>query len=116
MNNDLLYQVALTLVPNIGDIHAKTLALHFGDAESVFKAKRKDLEHIEGIGVIRAQSIKDFDNFLSSEEEIKFIEQYKISPLFLTDKSYPQRLLNCYDSPALLYYRGTVDLNMSKIV
>jgi DNA processing protein len=116
MNNDLLYQVALTLVPNIGDIHAKTLIHIYGDAQSIFNAKKKDLENIEGIGSIRAKSIKEFDNFSSSEAEIKFIEKYNITPLFITDKNYPQRLLNCYDSPALLYYRGNSDLNTSKIV
>ena len=116
MNKDLLYQIALTLVPNIGNVHAKTLALHFGDAESIFKAKRKDLEQLDGIGIIRAKSIKEFNSFTGSEKEIEFIEQYKIAPLFITDKNYPQRLRNCYDSPALLFYRGNADLNTSKIV
>lgn len=116
MTNDLLYQVALTLVPNIGDIHAKSLVNIYGDAQSVFKAKKKDLEHIEGIGTIRAASIKAFDNFQSSEEELVFIEKYKIATLFINDKNYPQRLLNCYDSPVLLYYRGNADLNTSKII
>ncbi|MFT3681625.1 MAG: DNA-processing protein DprA [Ferruginibacter sp.] len=116
MSADLLYQIALTLVPNIGNVHAKSLVNIYGDAQSVFKAKKKELESIEGIGTIRANSIKSFDNFMSSGEEVKFIEQYKITPLFITDKNYPQRLLNCYDSPLLLYYRGTADLNTSKII
>ena len=116
MDNELLYQIALTLVPNIGNVHAKSLVTIYGDAQSVFKAKRKDLENIEGIGTVRANSIKAFTDFTSSEEEISFIEKYKISPLFITDKNYPQRLLNCYDSPALLFYRGNADLNTSKII
>lgn len=116
MNNDLLYQIALTLIPNIGDIHAKALVDIYGDAESIFKAKKKELEAIEGMGTVRAKSIKDFTDFSSSEEEIKFIEKYKISPLFITDENYPKRLLNCYDSPALLYYRGNADLNKSRII
>jgi DNA processing protein len=116
MTNDLLYQIALTLVPNIGDVHAKALVNIYGDAQSIFKARKKELEAIEGIGTVRAKSIKDFVDFTSSEAEIKFIEKFKITPLFLTDKNYPQRLLNCYDSPALLYYRGNADLNTSKII
>ena len=44
MTNDLLYQVALTLVPNIGDVHAKTLVNIYGSAHAVFKAKKKELE------------------------------------------------------------------------
>jgi len=116
LHNDLLYQIALTLVPNIGDVHAKALVNIYGNAQSIFKAKKKELENIEGIGSVRARSIKDFSDFSSSEAEITFIEKYKISPLFINAEKYPRRLLNCYDSPALLYYRGNADLNTSKIV
>lgn len=116
MSPELLYQVALTLVPNIGDIHAKSLINHFGNASAVFSASKKELEALEGIGTVRANSIKKFNDFARAEEEIKFIEKYKIQPLFLNDKNYPQRLLNCYDSPALLYYKGIADLNTSRIV
>ena len=116
MNNDLLYQIALTLVPNIGDVHAKALVQIYGDAQSIFKARKRDLETLEGIGTVRAKSIRDFVDFTNCEAEIRFIEKYKIEPLFLTNKNYPQRLLNAYDSPALLYYRGNADLNYTKII
>jgi len=116
LTNDLLYQLALSEVPNIGCVHAKILAQEFGSAEKIFKAKQQLLEKIEGIGEIRAKAIKAFNNFSKAEDEIKFIEKYKITPLFLTDKNYPQRLLNCYDSPTLLFYKGDADLNASKVV
>jgi len=74
------------------------------------------LEKIEGIGEIRARSIKKFDNFRRVEKENAFIEKYKINTLFLTDKDYPQRLLNCYDSPTLLYFKGNADLNCPRII
>ena len=116
MNSQLLYQLALTEIPNIGWVQAKILAQHFGEAEKIFKAKHSLLEKIEGIGLIRANSIKIFHDFSNAEEEIKFIEKFKIKPLFICDKDYPQRLLNCYDSPTLLFYKGTADLNATKIV
>jgi DNA processing protein len=116
MYQDLLYQIALTLTPNIGDVHAKALVNIYGEASAVFKAPKKQLENIEGIGTIRAGSIKAFKDFTSCEAEIKFIEKYRITPLFLTDENYPKRLLNCFDSPALLYYRGNADLNKKNIV
>jgi DNA processing protein len=115
LSNDLLYQISLTLIPNIGPVQAKILLQHF-EAEEIFKARKYDLEKIEGIGSIRANNIKAFTDFSSAEEEIRFIEKYKIKPFFLSDKDYPQRLLNCYDSPILLYYRGTADLNTTKII
>jgi DNA processing protein len=116
MQKDLLYQIALTLIPNIGDVNAKALVNHFGTAEAIFSASKKEINSIEGIGEIRAKSIKDFKDFSRAQTEIEFIKKYKIQPLFLTDEKYPKRLLNCYDSPPLLYYKGNVDLNVSKII
>jgi DNA processing protein len=113
--SDLLYQLSLTMVPNIGPVQAKLLLQHC-EAEEVFHAKKSFLEKIEGIGPVRANSIKNFDGFYRAEEEIKFIEKYKIKPLFLTDEAYPKRLLNCYDSPTMLFYKGDADLNATKTV
>jgi DNA processing protein len=116
MSADLLFQIALTNVPTVGAVQAKILVAHFGNAEDIFKASQKELERIEGIGEIKAKCIKSFDDFTDAEEEIKFVEKYKIQPLFLTHNGYPKRLLACYDSPTLLYYRGNADLNASKII
>ncbi|HVZ96022.1 MAG TPA: DNA-processing protein DprA [Chitinophagaceae bacterium] len=116
MYSELQYQIALTQIPAIGDVHAKALISQFGSAEAIFSARKKHLESMEGIGPVRAKSIKGFDAFDKAAEEIEFIKKYKITPLFITDKNYPQRLLNCYDSPAMLYYKGNADLNTSKIV
>lgn len=116
MNSELLYQLALTEVPNIGCVRAKVLVNEIGSAEKIFKTKVQTLEKIEGIGFVAAHAIKSFHDFSNAEEEIKFIEKYKITPLFLTDKNYPKRLLNCYDSPTMLFYKGTADLNASKII
>jgi len=116
MHSELFYQLALTLVPNIGDVQSKILVQHFGDAASIFKAKTGTLEKLEGIGEIRAKAIKHFNDFHLVETELKFIEKYKIRTLFLTDETYPKRLLNCYDSPTILFYKGTADLNASRIV
>jgi DNA processing protein len=114
--SDLLYQIALTLIPNIGCVPAKSLIEVFGNAENIFKAKKKDLSAVENIGVVKANSIKAFEDFKTAEDEIKFIEKYKIQPLFITNENYPQRLLNCYDPPTMLYYRGKANLNASKII
>jgi len=116
MNNDLLYQIALTLVPNIGAVQAKLLIENFDSAEAIFKAKIKDLSRVEGIGEIRAKAIKNFTEFKLAEEEILFTEKYKIECLCLKNEQYPKRLLHCYDAPTILYYKGNANLNNSKII
>lgn len=116
MSNELLYQVALSLVPQIGDVHAKTLIGFYGSASAVFKAKKRELEKIEGIGSIRAGFIKGFSDFSGCEEEIEFIQKNGITPLFMSDEDYPSRLLHCYDAPCLLYYKGNANLNSPKVI
>ncbi len=116
MSNDKLYQVALTLIPNIGPVQAKVLVEHFGNAQSVFKSRTRDLGAIEGIGEVRAKSIKGFSDFHKAEEELNFAEKHHIQLLFLKDECYPKRLLHCYDSPTVLYYRGSAELNAERIV
>ena len=116
MNPELLHQIALTLINNVGAVHAKILLDHFGNAPDIFKAKLSTLEKLEGIGTIRARAIKHFKDFEKAAAEINFIEKFKITPIFLTDTSYPQRLLNCYDPPTILFYKGKADLNAAKII
>ncbi len=115
MPTELEYQIALTLTPNIGCVAAKTLAQHFGNASDIFKAKQSTLAKIDGIGTVRASSIKEFNDFANCDDEIAFIEKHHVTPLFLNDENYPKRLLNCYDSPSLLFYKGTANLNQSRI-
>lgn len=115
MKQELLYQLALTLIPQIGPVQAKILLQHC-NAEEIFHARRSFLEKIEGIGTVRAASIETFKDFSRAEQELTFIEKYNIQPLFISDPAYPKRLLNCYDSPVLLFYKGNADLNHSKIV
>jgi len=116
MNNNLLHQVALTMVPNIGPVQARLLVDHFGDASSIFHAKIASLETLEGIGTVRARNIKSFAQFQKAEEELVFMQKFSITPLFITDEAYPRRLLHCYDPPTLLYYKGTANLNNKKVL
>lgn len=97
-------------------MHARVLVDQYGEAEKIFKSPLSLLEQIDGIGTARAKSIKSFSAFKQCEKEIHFIEKHKIQPLFIKDPDYPRRLLNCYDPPTLLFYRGSADLNMKKTV
>jgi DNA processing protein len=116
MHPDLLYLISLTRVPQVGCIHTRTLLQHFGSAEAVFKSSVHGLEEIEGIGKIRARSIKNFRDFSTSEKEIAFLQRYGIRTLTIHDPDYPQKLLSAYDAPVMLFYKGTADLNPQRSV
>ena len=101
----LLYQIGLTLINGIGDVNAKALLAYCGSAKDVFKQKKSALQKIPGIGEINAKTIiSSVDVLLRAQEELEFIAKHKIKPLFFTDNGYPARLRFCSDSPILLYY------------
>lgn len=116
MPDDRLFQIALTQVHQIGPIQSKLLLQHFKTAENVFKASKKELCTVENMTANKANSIKSFENFELAEKEINFLDKYKIKTLCITDTDYPQRLLNCYDAPALLFFKGNQNLNSPRMI
>lgn len=109
--NQLKYQIALTLVPGIGDVNAKALLAYCGGPEAVFKEKKQNLLKIPGIGSVVAKSIANHAVFHRVEQEIEFISKENIQTLFFTDQAYPERLKHCSDGPILLYFKGNLDFN-----
>ncbi|RZL62273.1 MAG: DNA-protecting protein DprA [Pedobacter sp.] len=95
---------------------AKNLLIHFGSAEAVFEAKKHEILKLDGIGEARANAILHNDAIEQAEKQLEFIEKHQIQVLFYADDNYPKRLRNCFDAPLLLYYKGTADLNHSRII
>jgi DNA processing protein len=113
---DLIYKIGVTLLPGIGDVLGKKLIAYCSGVEAVFKEKRKTLEKIPNIGGKLVNAILNQNVLIRAEEEIKFIENQNITPLFYLEKNYPTRLQNCIDSPIMLYYKGNTDLNLPKVI
>ena len=112
----IIHKIALTFIDSVGHIHAKNLLAHFGSAEAIFSAKLQDLMEVPGIGRVIAGQIVRSDALKLAEVQLKFIEKHQVDVLFYTDPNYPHQLRNCFDSPVLLYYRGTADLNHHRIL
>jgi DNA processing protein len=114
--NDLLYQIAITQIPGVGDITAKQLIAYCGGAKEVFEEKKSALEKIPSIGSITAKSIIEQNVLMRAEKEVLFIEKNNITPLFYLNDNYPTKLKYCPDSPIMLYLNGNSDFNNQKIV
>lgn len=116
-SNKLIYKIALTLLPGIGNINARKLLSLIGDPEAIFKEKRTTLSKIPKINEIALTSIaKGSEYFKRAEDEITFIEKHKIKPYFYSDEDFPYRLKQCADSPILLYTLGNADLDSKYIL
>ena len=117
MDNALQSQIALTLLPGIGDISGKKFVQYCGSAEAIFKETRKSLEKITGMREASIDAICKPKEYLKrAEEEIAFVENNGIQPLFFLDADYPRRLSQCDDAPMMLYYKGKANLNANRVV
>ena len=114
--NSLLYHIALTQIPQIGDVQISNLLKYCIDPTAVFKANRKQLELIPGIGSIRASEIKKFRSFDKIENEIQYTSDNKINILVKGHDGYPKRLEECLDAPHVLYYKGQAKLNALRTI
>lgn len=116
INENLKYQIALTLVKGVGPVLARNLVAYMGSEEAVFKEKLSALCKIPGIGEVVAREIVASKVMARAEQEIRFIDQKKITPLFFTHPDYPQRLLNCDDAPVIIYTKGNQHLNAQRML
>ena len=113
---ELLNTLALLRIDGVGDIVAKKLINHCGSAEGVFAAKKSQLMAIEGVGEILFSNLKNKDVFKLAENELKYVRENGIKPLFYLEKEYPERLKHCIDGPVVLFTSGNVDVEGRKTI
>jgi DNA processing protein len=116
MSQERLSFLALHFIPGIGDQLIKQLVSYCGSAEQIFKTPKGKLLKIPGIGPVAADSILNGAPFQQAEKEMKKAEKEETEILFYTDKNYPSRLKQIEDAPSLLYFKGSVNLNLTKTV
>jgi len=111
---DLLYAIALTLLPGIGDRTAKRILSVTGTAEDFFKESLKlkyaMVRSLEITKVTIAQAIN------RAEQELKFIEKNGLETFICSDPGYPSRLKACEDGPLVIFTKGKIRLNEARVV
>jgi len=114
--NDLVYKIALTLVPNVGPITGRLLLNYTGTPEELFKSTKKALMKIPGIGPTIASAITSKEILDTAGRELDILLKEGIQPVFFTDEGYPWRLRHYPDSPLLLFFQGAGELNPARCI
>ena len=114
--DELKYLLALREISGIGNILAKYLIKKSGSAKEVFNTPISQLLKISRINEATAKAILHFKDFEWIEKEIQWCEDEKIEIIPFNHEKYPKRLLECHDAPVLLFVKGVINLNPSKII
>ena len=112
----LVYKIALTLIPGIGPINARKLVNHFGGPEEIFRLSGEKFKNALQVPRKLFETIHRGDIIQKAENEIGFLEKYRIRSYFYLDDDYPERLKQCEDAPVMLFQKGNCDLNVPRII
>lgn len=113
---ELHYQIALTLLYGIGPRKAGHLISKLGGIEPIFKEKLTTLHRESGFNKDILKKMNRTEALLEAEKQITYISKHKINTHFYLSSNYPRRLKQCYDAPILLYSKGDFDPNPQKTV
>jgi len=106
MASELKYWLALQKISGLGPARIRTLYEKFNPISELWKAGRKELLDIEGIGSALADSILEGTSSASLEEELPLMPE-GVEAVTLSDPEYPKALSNIYDPPAVIYKKGS---------
>lgn len=115
-DEELLFRMALTAVWQMGDVQIAILLRYFETAERVFRARRRELECIPGIGAVKANAIKAFKQFSGIAREIEHCRTTGTQILVRGHEGYPARLEHCLDAPSILFYTGSHPPELPKVI
>lgn len=107
----LIYDIALTMIPEIGNIRGRRLIEVFGSAEAAMKVAAEDIAEQTEIPFSAVSKLVNNSIFPEAEAELKFTRENGIKVITFSSVEYPERLKECCDAPLVLYVRGDIDFN-----
>ena len=114
---EILYTMALTRVPNINLQNLHILLDEVGSATAVFEHRKDVLDILPQANkkLLDALALMEIQ-IPRAEEELNFTQENHIQCLCLKDDAYPIRMRECPDAPLLVYYKGNANLNARHVL
>jgi DNA processing protein len=116
INDERIYQIALSRLPGIGAKTVRQLIAYCGSASGVFNLSRRTLQKIPGIGRRLSGILSDSATIQQAERDLRYYLKHDIEILFYLDEEYPRRLRHFDDMPVLLYAKGRPNWDADKTV
>lgn len=116
-NDELVYELALNLVPKVGPNLYRNIIAYTGSARAFFEISVGKLGKVPRVGKKLIEYRKSADQVI--QEADKIIEsclKKNIRIITLSNSDFPKRLKSVEDSPTVLYTKGNVNLNPERSI
>lgn len=114
MDEHLIGWVALCLVPRIGGRTLSALLAAFGSPRAIFDASPSALQNVPLVGPGTVAAIREID-LKAVERQIIDWRNAGVSLITWQDSRYPTPFMSLSDRPPLLFARGQLDQDWSKV-
>ena len=112
-DEDIVYKVAINMIPGVGPTGVKTLVANCGSERTLFE----NLDALEADGKVAhkiADAIRNNNITAQAESQIEICNRHNIKMLYILDRNYPRRLAQCENAPTLLYCLGKTNFDSSR--
>lgn len=114
-HDDLRHLLALTLIDDVGPVAVRRLRAFFGSPRAVFAASPSELSRVSRISPETAARIGLFNDWERVDREFERAEKLGVSLVTPDDDRYPDLLRHIYDYPSLLYVKGELPPEETRI-
>lgn len=109
-----LYKYWIGSIPNIRTNKIEAIIEYFGSPEEAYYSSNQDIEVMIKSCIEKGIKFndRDFEVILASRDidllkkSYEHIIEHKVEFVTMLDQSYPEKLINIYDPPFMIYYKG----------
>ncbi|MBQ1698344.1 MAG: DNA-processing protein DprA [Bacteroidales bacterium] len=112
-DEDIVYKVAINMIPGVGAVGIRKLVSDCGSERILFE----NLDDLAGEGIVAARivdSIRNNNVIAQAKAQIETCIHHNINMVYILDNNYPRRLAQCDGAPTLLYTLGKLNFDRAR--
>ncbi len=114
-SEDLVYNIAINMIPGLGSVGVRNLVSLCGSARALFE----NIRELTGNGTVQeriAKSMESSQVLDMARQQLDICIRHNISILYYKDSAYPRKLAACDGAPTLIYSLGKINFDATHTV
>ena len=110
-----VYWLWLTALKGVGSVTQRKLVKEFGSPQAVYSATQGELKAVPGLRSQVVETIIDSRSMDWAKQAEELLQRHRVKLLSFVDPLYPQYVNNFPNQPAVLYYKGSLNLPQASV-
>lgn len=116
-SQEIFNTIALTQTNHFSLPGLLDLYRRLGSATAVMDHRNHIRDVIPDASPRLVATLQDMSSYMRrAETEMEYMSKHDIRPLVMSSECYPERLRQCADAPLMLFYKGSAELNRTRVI